>query len=146
MNHIRRLMMRALDDELSPEQRAELDRALAHDESLRGEWEKLRTVKEVTDTMSYREPPEEVWDDYWVSVFNRFERGVGWILVTLGATVLVGYALWHQVQALLADSGMPGYLKVAVFAVLIGGVILLLSVAREKFFTRRHDPYKGVQR
>ena len=145
-DHVRRLMMQALDDELSAAQRAELDRLLADDECLRAEWEKLRKVKEVTETMDYRNPPQEIWQDYWVSVFNRFERGLGWTLVSVGAAVLVGYALWHQVQSVLADSGMPAYLKIAIFAVLMGGIILLLSVAREKLFTRRHDPYKGVQR
>ena len=145
-DHVRRLMMQALDDELSAAQRAELDRLLADDECLRAEWEKLRKVKEVTETMDYRNPPQEIWQDYWVSVFNRFERGLGWTLVSVGAAVLVGYALWHQVQSVLADSAMPAYLKIAIFAVLMGGIILLLSVAQEKWFTRRHDPYKGVQR
>lgn len=138
--------MQALDDELSAAQRAELDRLLADDECLRAEWEKLHKVKEVTDTMGYRNPPQEIWQDYWVSVFNRFERGLSWILVSVGAAVLVGYALWQKVQSVLADSGMPIYLKIAIFAVLMGSIILLLSVAREKLFTRRHDSYKGVQR
>jgi ferric-dicitrate binding protein FerR (iron transport regulator) len=139
-------MMAALDGELGPEDRAELDRLLAADASLREEWERLEQVKEVTRAMGYTEPPDEVWETYWVSVYNRAERGVGWILATLGLLVIAGYGIWQGVVALLADTGLPGFFKVAVFVAAFGGLILLLSVVREKLFTRRRDPYREIQR
>lgn len=142
----RHLMMAALDSELGPEDRAELDRLLAADASLREEWERLGKVKEVTKAMGYTEPPEEVWGTYWVSVYNRVERGVGWILATLGLLVVVGYGIWQGVVELLADTGLPGFFKVALFVAAFGGLILLLSVVREKLFTRRRDPYREIQR
>jgi ferric-dicitrate binding protein FerR (iron transport regulator) len=142
----RHLMMAALDGELGPEDRAELDGLLAADASLREEWERLNEVKEVTGTMGYTEPPEEVWETYWVSVYNRVERGVGWILLSLGALVVTGYGIWQGVEALLADTGLPGFFKIALFVAALGGLILLLSVAREKLFTRRRDPYREIQR
>lgn len=142
----RHLMMAALDSELGPEDRAELDRLLAADASLREEWERLGKVKEVTRAMGYTEPPEEVWETYWVSVYNRVERGAGWILATLGLLVVAGYGIWQGVVGLLADTGLPGFFKVAVFVAAFGGLILLLSVAREKLFTRRRDPYREIQR
>lgn len=142
----RHLMMAALDHELGSEDRAELDRLLAADASLREEWERLGRVKEVTKTMGYTEPPEEVWGTYWVSVYNRVERGVGWILATLGALVVGGYGIWEAVTALLEETGLPGFVKIAIFVAAFGSLILLLSVAREKLFTRKHDPYREVQR
>jgi ferric-dicitrate binding protein FerR (iron transport regulator) len=140
------MMMAALDDELSSRERAELQRLLAQDAGLREEWDRLRKVKEATGEMKYVEPPDEVWDDYWVSVYNRLERGVGWVLISLGSLVLIGWAAWHAIGAMLADSDLPGFIKVAVFVVVMGAVILLFSVIREKLFTRRSDRYKGVQR
>jgi ferric-dicitrate binding protein FerR (iron transport regulator) len=142
----RNLIMAGLDDELSSEEQAELERLLAGDDRLRKEWERFKRVKEVTATMSYREPPEEVWGDHWTSVYNRMERGLGWLLVSAGALVLFGWVAWHWVHAILAESGLPGYIKVSIFAVVFGGAILLVSVIREKWFTRRSDPYKEVQR
>lgn len=142
----RDLMMAALDGELSGEQRAELDRMLAADERLRGEWTKLQKVKEVTDTMGYREPPDEIWGDYWTSVYNRLERGLGWILASIGALILIGFGLWHAVHDVLADSGLPGFIKLALFALLLGAVILIFSVLREKLFTRSRDAYREIQR
>jgi hypothetical protein len=142
----RNLMMAALDDELSSDEKAELDRMLEGDAALRVEWSRLQRVKEVTASMSYREPPEEIWDSYWTSAYNRIERGLGWLLFWFGALVLIGWGTWFAVQELLADSEIPGFFKTAIFALVLGLIILGLSVVREKWFTRRRDPYKEIQR
>mgnify|MGYP001815467449 CR=1 FL=1 len=142
----RRLMMAALDGEISPDQRRELDRLLADHPDLRKEWEKMSRVKEVTSSMSYREPPEEIWKEYWVSVYNRCERGIGWLLMTVSTVILLSWSAWQGIAAMFADSAMPLYLKLAVLGVAVGAIILLVSVAREKWFVRRKDPYREVIR
>ena len=142
----RNLMMAALDGELSVGEQAELDRMLADDAALRVEWTRLQRVKEVTASMSYREPPEEIWDDYWASAYNRLERGLGWVLFWFGVLMLTGWGLWVGVHEVLADSEIPALFKTAIFALLMGGIILGLSVLREKWFTRKKDPYKEIQR
>jgi hypothetical protein len=143
---LRVLMMAALDGEITPGDAEELEQGLAADGELRQEWESMRRVKEVTGEMGFRKPPEEVWGRYWTSVYNRTERGVGWILASVGAIVLAGYAAWEIVQQILASSGIPWAIKLAIFAVALGGIILSISVAREKFFTWRKDPYKEIER
>lgn len=143
---VRQLMMGALDGELDPAEQAELDRRLAAEPALAAEWRRLKQVKEVTSTMALRTPPAEVWETYWASVYHRFERGVGWILASLGAIVLLTYGLWTAAQDLMADPSIPGFVKAAVFATLLGTMIVLVSVAREKWFVYRSDPYKDVQR
>ena len=91
--------------------------------------------------------PEEVWDDYWrAEGYRRVERGVAWILITLAALILVGFGLWHAIGALLRDSAVPGFVKIAVFALLMGGAVMLASVIREKLAVRRRDPYLKVKR
>jgi hypothetical protein len=139
-------MMAALDGELSAAERTELDRSLARDPELKREWERLRRVKEVTDTMKLRRPPEEVWGTYWQSVYNRLERGFGWILVSVGTIVLLAFGLWEGVGALLDDAQLPAFVKVAIFAASFGLVVLLFSVIREKLFVRRRDPYREIER
>lgn len=142
----RALMMAALDGELSSVEQAELDRMLSTDETLREEWERLKTVKEVTGTMTFREPPEEVWDRYWVSTYNQAERGFGWLLFSVGLIGVFAWAGWQWVDELLADTGVPIWVKLAIFAAVLGGGILFFSVVRERWFTRRHDPYREVKR
>jgi ferric-dicitrate binding protein FerR (iron transport regulator) len=141
-----RLLMRALDDELSDVQRREFEDVLEREPELRTEWDRLRRVKEVTDTMKMREPPKEVWDSYWSGVYRRMERSIAWILVSVGAIVLISWGLVHWVQDVLADTSVPGLIRWASVALVVGLVILFVSVLREKLHIRKSDPYKDVVR
>jgi hypothetical protein len=138
--------MSALDGELTARERRELEGLLNADSSLRDEWNRLTRVKEVTQSMSLRKPPDEVWEDYWASVYSRLERGIGWILVSIGLIVLVSYGAWRGVEELIADAGLLWFLKGAILATTVGLAVLFVSVVREKLFVRSRDPYKDVQR
>jgi ferric-dicitrate binding protein FerR (iron transport regulator) len=140
------LMMAALDHEISEIERLELEEILGRNGELREEWERMRRVKEVTGMISLRKPPDEVWSTYWTSVYNRAERGLAWVLVSLGAIVLGSWGAWEFVSSFLAETETPFLVKGAVLILVIGGVILAVSVVREKLFTRSHDPYREIQR
>lgn len=142
----RRLMMSALDEEFTAEERRELEGLLRADPTLHAEWNRLLRLKEVTGSMALRKPPDEVWEHYWASVYSRLERGLGWILVSLGAIVLISYGVWKGVQELIADASMPWGIKAAILATTVGLVVLFVSVVREKLFVRHRDPYKEIER
>jgi ferric-dicitrate binding protein FerR (iron transport regulator) len=142
----RHLMMAALDGELSRQEQADLERLLRDDPALRAEWQRLQRVKEVTTTMSLREPPREVWDRYWLGVYQRFERGLAWILVSFGAIVVLSWGSWEVLRELWNDQQLPVLVKAGSFALVVGVVILAVSVIREKLFVYRTDPYKDVIR
>ena len=143
---VNRLMMAALDGEIAPDERRELEASIERDPEIRGEWERMSRVKEVTGAMTYREPPEEVWGQYWTSVYNRTERGLGWILVSVGTIILLSYGTWKWLESLWADAGLPLFLKLAIMAVVAGLIVLAFSVIREKLFTYRQDRYKEIER
>jgi ferric-dicitrate binding protein FerR (iron transport regulator) len=136
------LMMAALDGEASAADRQELTGLLARSPELAAEWGRFERLKEVTAGMRLRHAPEEVWDHYWTTTYRRAERGVAWILILAGGVVLAGYWIWHVVEAFLADTGTPLFLRAAIAAVAIGALILVVSVVREKIFTARRDPYQ----
>lgn len=147
----RELMMAVLDGEGSESDRRELDGILAGDPALEDEWRRLKRVKEATTTMALREPPQETWDRYWTSVYNRTERKVAWLLVGFGAVVLLAYWLWHAVpaiaEALFDATDVPVVVRGAVAALLTGAVLLVVSVVREQLSSKRRDSYdKGVSR
>ena len=142
----RRLMMGALDGEVSSQEQQELTRLLQNDPVLEAEWKQLQRVKEVTGNMIFRKPPEEVWDMYWTGVYRRFERGIGWILLSVGAILLLSYGVWEGIQELLADTTTPAIVKYGALALIIGLVVLFVSVVREKLFAWQRDPYKDVKR
>ena len=146
LERARELLMRGLDGELDAGERDELDRLLAGDSELREEWERLSRLKEVTSNMSMRKPPEEMWDGYWTSVYSRFERGLAWILVSIGAIVLGSYGAWYGVRDLMGDPDLPTLVKWGILAVIVGLVMLLVSVLRHRVFVSRTDPYKEIDR
>ncbi|MDH3458760.1 MAG: hypothetical protein OER90_18110 [Gemmatimonadota bacterium] len=142
----RQLMMGALDNELSRQEQAELSQLLAGDAVLETEWTQLQRVKEVTQGMALQQPPHEVWDGYWTGVYRRLERGIGWILLSLGAVIVISWGAWEGVQELLRDVETPTMVKIGILAVIVGVVVLFISVVREKLIVRQNDPYKDVIR
>lgn len=78
------LLMAALDRELSPEDEREFKNFLAISPDCQREWEEYQKLKEATVQLKFMQPPEEVWDRYWLNVYNRIERGLGWILISIG--------------------------------------------------------------
>lgn len=146
LDRARELLMRALDDELSANERRELEGLLAGNPELRAEREAFGRLKEVTADMKLRNPPEQMWDDYWNSAYRRLERGIGWILVSFGVIVVGGWATWQFVAALIADTEMPWLIKAAILAGSLGLVIVAVSVLRDRLFVRKTDPYKDIQR
>lgn len=142
----RDLLMRALDEELDPAERAAFEHRLAHDPELREEWRRLSRAREATMGLKLRNPPEEVWDAYWTSVYGRAERGVGWILLSFGAIIVGCWAVWSWIGGLLADEAMPLVVKVGMISMFFGLVVLAVSVVRHRINVLRTDPYKDIQR
>ena len=143
---VRHLMMAEVDREISGEGRLELESALEENPDLRDEFETFQRLKEVTETMTPLKPPEETWDSYWEHVYRRLERGIGWVLVSLGTIIVATWALWTAVQELIRDTTIPGYIRWSMLALLAGLIILFVSVVRERLFMRKEDPYKDVVR
>ena len=140
--HAQRLMMAALDGEVSADEQRQLDALLAGHPDLAHEWRRFTRLKEVTAGMSLRTPPEETWDRYWLSTYRRAERGLAWVLVSIGAIILASYWAVHAVEALFETTAEPLPIRIAVAALAVGFVILAVSVVREKIFTNRRDPYQ----
>jgi hypothetical protein len=140
------LLMTAVDDELVPEEKAEFERFVNSFPECKKEWQEYQKLKEVTKSMRLKSPKSEVWDNYWLNVYNRFERGIAWIIISIGCVILMTYGGFKAVESILADSQIAGIAKVGILLAIAGFVILFVSVIREKFFTHKSDPYKEIQR
>ena len=140
------LMMGALDHELSAQEQQEFEGLLASSSAWQKEWNEQKQLKELMTQMQFNEPPEEVWDSYWTGVYSRLERKVAWVLVSIGAMILIGYGAFKATESIWADPKLPPVIKWAIFALLAGGIILCVSVVREKLLTRKADKYKEIQR
>ncbi|MBM4160696.1 MAG: hypothetical protein FJ217_06325 [Ignavibacteria bacterium] len=140
------LLMKALDGALTDAERVEFEQLLSASSTLRDEWQSLKRVKEVTMTMKFKRPAEETWDHYWAGVYARIERGLAWLLISIGAAIFLAVGIYQMVLSLLEDVATPLYLKIGVGAVALGFAILVVSVLREKWNTWKTDKYKEVKR
>lgn len=140
------LMMKKIDGEITPAEERELQALLAENPHARRELAQFQQLKTESAAMKKYVLPEIAWEDYWNKIYNRLERGISWILIFVGAIVVLGYAVVEMVNAFLKDTGMPVLLKFGILALLLGGVVLLVSVIREKLILRKHDKYKEIQR
>ncbi|RMD96725.1 MAG: hypothetical protein D6814_10865 [Calditrichaeota bacterium] len=141
-----KLLMKAIDHELDEQEKAEFNFFIEHYPQCKKEWEAYKKLREVTQAMKFKNPSGEVWDAYWLNVYNRLERKIAWILFSIGAIILLTYGGFKAVESLIADPNLAGILKVAILLLIGGLAILLVSVIREKWFIRKKDPYKEVQR
>ena len=95
----------------------------------------------------FNEPTDAELSRYWSSIYNRLERGVGWILFSLGAIVLLCYGGFKLVEAVIRDPTIQWWVKGGVLALVFGTVVLFVSLLRERLAVRRVDKYsKEIER
>lgn len=145
----REWMMAHLDGELSPQQQAEFERSLqdpALSQIYRQEYPSLQTLRALTRSQQPVDLPPEAWDQYWLGVYPRLERRLAWILMSLGALLVIGWASWQGAREWILSPDIPFWLKLAGISFWAGCAIMLVSVVREKLFLHKHERYKDIQR
>ena len=140
------LLEKYLDTSANPEERIEFENLINSNPELYKEYEEQKRIKEVLKQMKLKNPSVEVWDSYWLGIYNRIERGLAWIMVSIGVLIILGFAALEFVNFIINDNTTPVLLKTGIIILVFGIFVLLFSVGREKFFTRKHDKYKEIQR
>lgn len=140
------LMMQSLDNEISESEQHELDIMITKNSDWCQEYESFKQLKEMTQTMKFKKQPLETWDVYWTRVYNRLERGIAWVLVSVGAAICVTFAGFRVIEHVFRDEGLHLVLKIGFLLLLAGGTLLLVSAIRERIKTGHNDPYKEVIR
>ena len=144
--HLREMLAGYVDDELSDEQKKAFEKELANNAELRAELEKFRKLKEVTGMVKYADLPLAVWESYWSSLYRKLERGIGWILFSVGAIILLLFGLYVGLHNLYIDPNVSLWVKIGVTGVGAGLVFLLVSFVRERLFAYRRERYREVIR
>lgn len=140
------LLNKYLDNKLTEEEQNKLKELLSEDKSLNEELKNLKEMKEVMDMLKPAEPDRE-WKEYWSHLYNRLERGIGWIILSLGAILVLTFAGFQLIKDIISDPQLALYVKIGIFSLLLGLVILFVSVLRERIFLSKSDKYsKEVKR
>lgn len=134
-----------VDGELDPSDRELVEAWLETDAAAREEVARLVRLKAFTDHLALRPAPAEAWDEYPDRPPQRRVRSLAWLLLTL-AVVLLGGFLLLRLGALLLVATIPLVLRLGLFLGGAGLLLLLISVLRERSFTRRRDRYDDVIR
>jgi len=143
---LRKLLAGYVDGELTEEERRRFEEALSRDAELRAELEEFQNLQKVTDMMQYADLPLEVWESYWQSLYRKLERGVGWIIFSVSAIVLLCFGAFEFFSALWLGPDVPLWAKIGISGLTIGAIVLLVSYGRERLFAYKRDRYREVQR
>ena len=145
-DRLKELLTAYADGELDEELCREVEKRLAESEELQQELESIKKVKSLTSQMKLAQPEKEVWNMYWNQVYNRIERGLGWVLLSVGAIIFLSFGAFHFVQDFLLDPEPHLIMKIGVSAAILGVIILFVSVLRERLFIRKRNRYKEIVR
>ena len=137
-------MMALVDGEFTTEEKIELDTLINRFPDLQKEHQEFLKLKEVTQTMKFKEPDQEIWLTYWQSIYNRIERNFAWLLFGIGAAVLLSYGLYALIINIWETTEIPLLIKFGIYVVILGIVLLFISIIREKIFLWRNERYKEV--
>jgi len=140
------VMMGYLDNELTDEQRRQFAEHLAGCPECTGELAQFRKLKAITDEVTLIEPEDRMWQDYWGGVYNRIERGVGWIVFSVAAILLTIYGGFKVIEEIVKDPTIGMLLKTGLLALILGLAILFVSALRERVYFWSKDRYRNVRR
>ena len=135
------LMSGYLDNELPDDRRQRLETHLQTCNACTQELQQFTAMKEELVMLKFKEPSDAELQRYWNRVYNRLERGIGWVLFSLGAIIALCYAGIKLIDKMTADPEISLVLKVGVIALIIGGVVLFVSLLRERLTLRKTDKY-----
>lgn len=135
------LMMKYLEGEITKNEKYEFEEHIKTCKKCQEEIEEFRNLKEVMKDMRYKKPSDDIWKTYWTRVYNRIERGLGWIFTSISAIILISYGGFKVVESLIKDPGVALIAKIGILAGIAGLAILFVSVLRERIFISKTDKY-----
>ena len=139
-------LMGYLDNELSDEHRRRFEEHLTGCSDCAGELDEFKKLKAITDEVSLAEPEDRMWQDYWGGIYNRIERGIGWIMFSVAAISLAIYGGFRAIEEVIKDPSIEITLKIGLLTLIAGLAILFVSILRERLYFWRRDRYKDVRR
>ncbi len=131
-------LMRYLDGEAAPEERAKIDAAMADSTELRREIVLFRTMKNDLQAMTFGLTNDQ---SVWGRVHRRITRPLGWLLVSAGFLTWILYGSYLYIA-----SAIDLWEKLATSAIGLGILFLFGTVIYERRKEWLTDPYRNVYR
>ena len=131
-------LMRYLDGEAAPEERAQIDAAVADSTELQRDLVIFRTMKSDLQAMTFGLAKDR---SVWGAVHRRITRPLGWIML------IAGFLTWGVYGSyLFFSSAIDIWEKLATSAIGLGILLLFGTVIYERRKEWHSDPYRNVYR
>lgn len=131
-------LMRYLDGEAAPEERARIDAAVAASTELQRDLAVFRSMKSDLQAMTFGLANDH---SVWGTVHRRITRPLGWILLSAGFLIWLFYGSYLYIA-----SAIDPLEKLATSAIGLGILFLFGTVIHERRKEWRTDPYRDVYR
>lgn len=131
-------LMRFLDGEAAPDERAEVESRLESSSELRREFAVYKAMKDGFRDLALAAPTVE---SSWDRIRARITTPMGWLLAGSGLVVWVAYGLW-----VFFTSPASTVMRIASGGAVIGVLVLLANVIWDRCKEYRTDPYRHVHR
>lgn len=139
------LLMGYLDGEIGSGEARQVEDHMAVCPACRSEAATFRQMGAAADQLAGEEITVNT-DLAWEKIYDRLARGLGWVLLWVGLTLMAGYGFWVLGAELLTDPEIPLVMRVGIGAFAVGVLLLAISVLRERLYRNRTERYREVQR
>ncbi len=136
------LIVGLLDNELTSEEIQKLNTHLNRCEYCRKEFDEMKEMSAKLTLPSFKEPEDKILEQLWKSPYTRFTHNTGIFMILGGYLCFVGYGFY----TFIVNKKEPVLPKIAIAALIIGFLILVFSIIRERMKTYKKDIYKEVKR
>lgn len=140
--HYKELMMGLIDNELSAGEAAEINNHMTRCTSCREEYEDMKKTSANLKGIEYKETRDVKLDRIWKAPYSRFSKIAGLVMV-IGSWAVLAIYFVYEMMVSGTEQAIP---KMAIIIVLVGLVILLIGVIRDRIKAYKKDPYKEVDR
>ena len=141
-DEIERLLILYIDDEISKEEKEDVESHISSCANCKALMEQYMKLKKTSSEISFTKPSDETMDSYWANISSRLSRGGGWIFLIIGSVILIIYAICR----FAVDPSVHSLVKVTIAAIVIGIVLLFISVLLERIRDLKTDRYRGIEK
>ncbi|MGI9205740.1 MAG: anti-sigma factor family protein [Woeseiaceae bacterium] len=140
--HVGELLSGYVDGELTQQDAQRVRLHIDQCASCEHELEEIELMRSKMGNARLSNADNDIWRETMDDASVKATRGIGWLLVVGGALVAGGFGV-YEVLTNFASWGLAE--KLIVGGLYGGGLLLFLSVLRQRLIERKKDRYKDVE-